>query len=71
MAGKRDQAEAREGVTGLAKDIKIWIDALSDQTDMMTAWEVGFVENVADTFENGNLTEKQIERLKIVYDKYY
>lgn len=63
MAGERHEAEAR--------DIAIWIGALEDQTDRMTPWEVGFLENVGDTFENGTLSPKQIDTLKQIYDRYY
>jgi hypothetical protein len=70
MAGKRNETQTRE-VNSSAKYITIWIGALEDQTDRMTEWEVGFLESVSDQFENGNLTEKQINRLKEIYEKYY
>lgn len=68
MAGKRDQTKASEVSL---KDIAIWLEALADQTDRMNDWEVGFLENVTDQFENGKLTDGQIVKLKEVYDKYY
>jgi hypothetical protein len=70
LGGKRDEAEAGK-VTGLAKDIAIWIAALEDQTDRMSAWETSFLESISDQFENGNLTENQINKLKEIYDRYY
>lgn len=68
MAEKRNQTKASEVD---AKTISIWISALSDQTDRMTPWEVDFITNVSDQFENGQLSDKQITTLKNVYDKYY
>ena len=63
-----------------AKTIQIWISALEDQTDRMTAWEIDFLENVSDVFDNGGtlsdrrietLTDKQVDTLKGIYEKYY
>lgn len=68
MVGKRNETKASEVD---AKTINIWITALEDQTDRMTPWEVDFITNVSDQFENGELSEKQITTLKNVYEKYY
>jgi hypothetical protein len=53
------------------RTIRIWISALEYQTDRMTAWEVDFLENVSDRFENNALTDKQVETLKGIYERYY
>lgn len=55
----------------MPSDIQIWITALEDHTERMTAWEVGFLENVSDRVAGDQeLSENQQDRLKEMYDKY-
>lgn len=72
MGSERNETKTREGLTGIAKDMAIWIDALSDETDRMNDWERNFITDMSDKFDNGeNFSVRQIERLKEVYDKYF
>lgn len=50
--------------------IQIYLDICSSELSKLSEWETGFIESVADQFlRNGTLSEKQINRLKEIYDK--
>jgi len=48
------------------------MEAVADQSDRMNGWECQFVENLCDVLDRGvKLSEKQVEKLKEIYDRLY
>lgn len=53
-----------------AKQIFTYLDVCSSETEKMNEWEQQFIEDISEKFtEYGDLTPKQLETLKKIYDK--
>ena len=51
-------------------DIRAMLEHCSDFTERLSAWERGFIESIAEQFEQrGALSEKQQETLDRIYTK--
>lgn len=69
MAGKRNKSKS-PNLSEEDKRIRAMITALEDE-QRLNDWELGFVADVAERWENGNkLHPNSVSKLKQVYDKY-
>lgn len=72
MAGKRNQAAAKEVESRESENTRIWLAALEDVEEKLSQWEQDFVGSVSDWYYSGKpLTERQYNTLKGLYEKHY
>jgi uncharacterized membrane-anchored protein len=54
------------------KDVlRAWIDAIDDESEELTEWEVNFINSIdAQLLHSGSLSQKQQEILEKIYVRY-
>ncbi len=68
---KVDMDKVGKATDHVYKELDFMLTELQNEYSRLNDWESDFVDSLTDQFEErGNLSEKQINRLRIIYNKH-